>query len=1025
MLYFFQSIENDIQCFVVCIVAGCEVKFLIDSGSPINTITELDFERIKALSGRIYKVRSKCDREYRSYAGSAPLSVIKVFEAFIQVDFQRPKIFAQFFVIANGSKSLLSKRTAEELKLLKIGLDVASIEEKQNPFPCIPNIMVQFIVDKTVSPKKTFYYRVPLAMEEVVNRKLKELERLDIIEKVEGSSEWISSMEVVPKGDDDVRICVNMKAVNKAIKREPYPMPIMENFTTKLTNCTYFSKIDITNAYHHVLLHPSSRPLTTFMTSNGLMRYKRLMFGVNAAPELFQRIMDELLYGCEGCLAFIDDILIYGRSKKEHDERLNKVLSKLIENNIQMNNKKCLFGVSQLEFLGFTLTSEGVKPSISKIQAIKNFREPNTVEEVRSFLGLVNFVGHFISDLATKSEPLRKIIRGETKIWSLEQHNAFKILREDLIHNTYTLGYFDNNQAVKLFTDASPVGLGAVLVQIHGGKNRIIAFASKALTDTERRYPQVQREALAIVWAVERFYYYLFGRRFTIFVDNRAASFIFDNKLRDNKRACTRADGWALRLQAYRFDIQYISGVQNIADILSRLCIQKDEPYDESALADLCAISDDLDAITINEVKKTVSGDDTSQSIIKALNINVWGSDLIPYQAFKQELAIREGIITRGDRIVLPQPLRSKALAIAHRGHPGIVSMKRILRENLWWPAMDKDIELHIKACFGCTVVSKTDPPIPMIRSKLPEAPWQQLAIDFVSFPEHNITLLVLVDYYSRFICVEEMRKTNAEYTVVVLEQIFRKWSYPISIKADNGPPFDSKQFHEYCSRKNIKLINTIPYWPQMNGEVERQNRGIVRSLRIAKIEKRDWKEALNEYVATYNMRPHSITNKAPLEIMTGRPIKDLLPSLKDNKFDEEEDIRERDAIAKLKGKLYSDKRRHATKSEIMEGDQVLMLNRKRTNKLDPVFDTKKYEVIEIKGGDASIRSEDGVIYRRNISHLKKVHQDTTEANLATSNNSDTETIDVTPKTVKHSSDKTDSESRPHRDRKVPIRYTD
>lgn len=160
----------------------------------------------------------------------------------------------------------------------------------------------------------------------------------------------------------------------------------------------------------------------------------------------------------------------------------------------------------------------------------------------------------------------------------------------------------------------------------------------------------------------------------------------------------------------------------------------------------------------------------------------------------------------------------------------------------------------------------------------------------------------------------------------MMLEQIFQKWSYPITIKADNGPPFVSKKFREYCSRKNIKLVNTIPYWPQMNGEGERQNRGIVRSLKIARIEKRPWRGALNEYVSTYNMRPHSVTNKAPLEIMTGRPCKDLLPSIKDNKFEEEEEVRERDAIAKLKGKLYADKLRNATESDIKVGDKVVIL---------------------------------------------------------------------------------------------------
>lgn len=287
---------------------------------------------------------------------------------------------------------------------------------------------------------------------------------------------------------------------------------------------------------------------------------------------------------------------------------------------------------------------------------------------------------------------------------------------------------------------------------------------------------------------------------------------------------------------------------------------------------------------------------------------------------------------------------------------------------------MDQDVESFYKKCFGCTVVSKTDPPIPMIRTNLPEAPWQQLAIDFLCVPELKVSLLVIVDYYSRFIIVEEMRLTNAETTIMTLEANFIKWSYPVSIKADNGPPFDSKQFRDYCVSRNIRLVHSIPYWPQMNGEVERQNRGLVRCLKIAKAEKKTpWRSALTEYVSTYNMRPHSVTNKAPLEVMTGRPVKGLLPSLKHNKFQEEEGVRERDTIAKLKGKLYADHRRHATESNIQKGDKVLMLRTKPSSKLDANFETQPCIVTDIKDGDVLVKNNEGTQYRRNVSHLKKV----------------------------------------------------
>ncbi|XP_062557174.1 uncharacterized protein K02A2.6-like [Armigeres subalbatus] len=809
-------------------------------------------------------------------------------------------------------------------------------------------------------------------MEDKVNRKLQEMLDADIIEPVLGPSDWISPMVVVPKGSDDIRLCINMRYPNQAIQREHYPLPIIDNLLNKLKGAVVFSKLDITSAYYHVELHPESREITTFMTSKGLMRFKRLMFGINCAPEIFQRIMCEMLADIEGVIVYIDDVVVWGATLAEHNERLQKVLAVLEKNHALLNKDKCVFEVQELEILGFKISGDGISPTDDKVAAIRNFRLPESKEEVRSFLGLLNFMGQFIPHLSSRTEALRSFIRGEVESFGADQEKAFDDLRHELASTVHRLGFFDPKDLTELYVDASAVGLGAVLTQ-RDSKNqpRIISFASKGLTKTERVYPQTQREALAVVWAVEKFYSYLFGIHFTVFTDHKTLEYIFGGKHQEGKRACSRAEAWALRLQPYDFTVVHVPGSENISDIFSRLCHQSDAPFDESSEHYVCEIGDELSAITLDEIKKETNLDDELKEVVQAIETQEWPPHLFAYQAFARELGVLNGVVVREDRIILPSKLRQKALDIAHRGHPGVVTMKRNLREKVWWPYMDRGVENHVQECAGCASVSQQGPPEPMIRKEMPDRAWQDLALDFFSAKE-CATFLVVVDYYSRFLTVIEMKTTNASKTIEALERIFREHTYPESVRTDNGPPFASEEFTNYCIRKNIRLVRAIPYWPQMNGLVERQNQGILRALRIARSLKEDWRKAVDEYVYAYNTSPHSVTGKSPMELLTGRPVKDLLPSLRTEPYwNRDEETRDKDTIKKMQGKLYADKRRHAKESVISVGDTVMIKNYDM-GKLEPRFRLEKYSVIQKNGSDAIVLSADGTKYRRPVAHLKK-----------------------------------------------------
>lgn len=1012
---------------------------MVDSGSCINTVTEKVWMKLRhSQSGNLCNVSSVGDHPYKGYSGHH-LRISKTFEAHVMVNNDKPTIHAKFFVVQDAVRCLLSKETAEKLKVLKIGLDVNSIERtKQEPFPKVPNLKLSFIIDESIQPKQVSYFRVAKPLEQKVQQKLDELEATDIIEQVNGETPWISPLLVVPKGINDVRLCVDMRNPNKAIKRIHHPMPVIEDFKPYLYGAKVFSRLDIKSAYHHIELDDKSKAMTTFMTKRGPMRYKRLMFGVNCAPEMFQKFMEQTLAGCEGTMINVDDIIVYASDMKQHDERLSKVFSRLKKFNLSLNWEKVKLRATRVEFLGFELNSSGVYVADSKVEALRNFRKPQTVAEIASFLGLITFVGHYFEDLATKAEPLREVIRS-TFTWGPRQDQAFELLKKELTDKTKVLGYYSLKDETWVFADASPVGLGAVLIQRNSkGTPRIITFISKTLTDTERRYSQIQKESLALAWAVKKLYFYLYGRKFKLLSDHKPLVYIFGKKPPlITKRALSRAERWALELQSYDFEIEYCKGEKNIADILSRLCTQPPEPFEEEAeipigleldetINPVCSIDIVLNALTKREIEEETEKDIVLMDVIRAHETKKWpeSKELIAFRAFENELHTVGTILLRGDRTVIPQSLRMRALDIAHRGHPGVTTMKRTLRERVWWPKMDKDIENHNQKCLTCVAISRSDPPEPMHRVRLPEAPWDHVAIDFTEFPDLGLKskILVLIDYYSRYVMLKEMSKTDAENTIRVLEDWFQEFGYPKKMRSDNGPPFNSSEFTEHFIKKGIECEKSPAQIPWANGEIERQNRGIRSAMQAKTVEKRNWKEALKEYIHAYNIRPHSVTGKAPWELFMSRPVRDLLPGKWSNEKDVEESWKERECIEKLKGKLYSDKKNQAKISEIKTGDTVLRKNAK-TGKSQPNFDpTQKYDVIAKEKGCVVIKEkgvENAPLIKRHVTLVKKLGNDTD--NLSTQRNEEEQTKQ--PDQVIQDEIGGESEARPKRVIRVPKKF--
>lgn len=481
-----------------------------------------------------------------------------------------------------------------------------------------------------------------------------------------------------------------------------------------MLSLSFYDARNISYILLQVEISEGSRDITTFITKKGRFRYTRLMFGINCAPEIFQKTIEQVLSGCEGCLVYIDDVVVFGATKDEHDMRLKKVLQRLDEFNVLLNKDKCVFCTTGLEFLGHRLSKDGITPTSDKIESIKKFREPITSEEVRSFLGLVNYVGKFIPNVATITEPLRNLTKTGVKFeWGDTQRNSFKQLKEMLSDNT-SLGYYNMKDRTQIIADASPVGLGAVLIQFDANGPRVISYASRSLSETEQKYAQTEKEALALVWAVERFHFYVFGKNFELVTDHKPLETLFSPR----SKPCARIERWVLRLQGYRFNVIYKPGKTNIADPLSRLAIDTSTCENRMNMSDhyinLILTHSEPKAITLREISEMSSTDECIQAVKKAIFEGVWAEVASPYKIIQNELCFADDILLRGNRIAIPNELTNRILELAHEGHPGMSKMKRRLRSKVWWPKMDQNVEMYVKQCHDCVLVEAASPPEPM-----------------------------------------------------------------------------------------------------------------------------------------------------------------------------------------------------------------------------------------------------------------------------------------------------------------------
>ena len=842
-------------------------------------------------------------------------------------------------------------------------------------------------LDYTVPPKVQALRRLPLALRDKVIKELHRLEKENVLEKI-NSSPWVSNMVVVSKADGAVRICCDLSDVNKAIIPDKFPLPTNEELSEFFSGAKFFSKLDLKWGYLQMELDESIRYITAMITPIGLFQWKRLPFGLCSAPSCFQKTISMILENCPGTKHLIDDIIVCGQTRAEHDANLNKVLKHLDEYGVTLNLQKCSIGVQKVDFVGHEVSADGVRPLQSNVKTLLEIPEPKTEKQLRSFLGAAGYYMKFLPNYSDLIDPLRELLKVDARwCWSSECQIAFDTLKQQ-ISSAPVLAHFNPNAPTLVSTDASAVALGAVLSQIQNGVELPVAFASRRLTPAERSYSASELEALACIWSCEHWHYYLYGRPFTLVTDHAPLTVLLSGGT--SGRKSMRLLRWADRLFQYNFKVKYRPGKENtVADLLSRyppIKTDTEQPQENETDAIVSTIfgSPTLKTISLKQLGDATKTDETLSIVTEFITSGFPKQrpndpELRAFHEVQTELSIGpNSVIFRAEQAVIPKSLREQVLKLAHESHFGITRTKALCREAVWWPGMCSDVERLVHNCEACAVTDRGRKPYPTPPLKpvpSPSTPWHTLALDIhgpmLEAPENSKYLLVLIDLHSKWPIVRPTHYITTTAVTNFLSDCFTDLGLPQQIITDNGRQFVSREFEDFLSSLQIKHCRTSLYHPQANGAVERFNRVLVQGLRTALVEGRSFQVALRSILVSYRSTPHAATAVSPAELHLGRKLLlplsllSLSPSTRRVIFSESPQVYR----YQKEYKEYTDTVRHAHPSGLNTGDAVRVRRQVRHSKLEPTW-SHPHRVVELPSADTA-RLEDGTVW--NASQLKPV----------------------------------------------------
>ena len=735
-------------------------------------------------------------------------------------------------------------------------------------------------VDNTVEPTIILPPRkLPHAIRPKVKAELDNMVKQGVITPVQEPSRWVSQLVVAEKSNKDLRLCIDPRPLNKALKRAHYQMPTIDDVLPDLSQAKVFSKLDLSSAFWQLKLDEESSKLTTFASFYGRYRWNRLPFGTSVSSEIFQYRIHMALEGLPGVVVVADDILVYGKginrqiANKDHDNNLRALLERCVEKNIRLNKEKSIFRAEELPFLGHLVTNKGLKPDPAKVKAVVEMPTPTDVAGVQRLVGFVNYLSRFLPSLSETLEPIRNLVKQDVPWhWEFPQEEAMNKIKA-LITSDPILAYYDPNQPLKIQCDASSKGIGSVLLQ----NDRPVAYASRALTDTETRYATIEKEMLAVVFSFDHFHQYTFGRHTLVISDHKPLEMITKKAL---SKAPKRLQGMLLTLQKYSYEIKHSPGkTMVLADTLSRAfppnTSQESMHFEEINMVSFLPIRDER----LEEIKNETENDGNLQALKKVI-ITGWPEErkdlpeqLVPFFSYRDELAVQDGLLFKSNRVVIPRKLRADMLQKIHTSHLGIDGCLRRARECLFWPHMSYDIKQFIASCDICRTFETSQQKETLMSHELPSRPWEKVGTDLFTWEGQEY--LVLVDYYSNFWEVDLLPQTTSTAVINKLKAHFARYGSPTQLVSDNGPQFTSETFRSFSTNWDFEHLCSSPGHSQSNGKAESAVKTAKRLLTKAK------KAGSDPYIALLDHRntPSHGLNTSPAQRLMNRRTRTLLPT--------------------------------------------------------------------------------------------------------------------------------------------------
>ena len=857
-------------------------------------------------------------------------------------------------------------------------------------------------------------YRIPFHLRPVVAETVQSWLQKGIIVEAPVGCSWNSPLLVVSKKDLEGkptkhRVCLDPRPINDLLPDDRFPIPLIEEMLERTAGSSIFSSIDLVNSYHQFPLVASDCQKTSFSALGRQFMFVGAPFGIKTLTSTFQRVMHSLFVDKPFVMVYVDDLLIHSSSLELHIEHVAEVIRILSSVNLTINRDKSKFGFSKLVYLGHMISAEGVYPDPLKLETIRDWPLPRTGTEVRSFLGLANYLRDYIpryADLCASLESLK--VLSSISCFSEEQFLAFNNIKTSLL-NSSILSYPDFSKPFFLATDASNVGVGAVLYQdtesnalkFKSLTRKFIGFFSKSSSPTERRYSANKKELLAVVKALHHFRYYLFGNPFVLVTDHASLKYMNEQKYLSPALA-----NWSDIIFSYTFKVVHCPGKTNfLPDLFSR--INRSSSSGDSSLVSSLPVS--LVPVCAASLASSHSADSSDL--------------LLPSEEFSALSSAEEPSLPDSDALPVPdRETRHEILQNLHSfGHFGAGYLQTLANDQgISWPSLKHDALSVTSNCHECQLFNQHVPAYAPLSSLLAQKPFAHVVIDLIGplplSANGNSFILILVDVCTRFVLLEPLPNKSAFCVASALFKNFTRFGFPQVIQSDNGTEFVNALVVDFCALFNMKHRLSLPYHPRCNGIVEREVKTTIQILCKQLQGFRDsWCKRLPAVEFSLNAKTHANFNFSPFALMFMRvPLVPVLDSAAEfdassfslpdavNRFLSfrtrlDEHFEAQVCRASRSAERFSKHKRIVDPAKFSPGDRVYKLNYDKRSKLDPVK-SGPFIVERVHSGRSLVlKDPSGAVLPKKvpISHVSK-------SSYADSSSSDTSPVFFVERIVNH-----------------------